>query len=239
MLGKVTDASPDTFEPNALGTTKKSLTIRWEEDEGTNDRVIQAVGCYAVELYGRGQIGSPLYLDVDFAFSKIEDDGDSRPILTTAPAAPGGVSTAYDGYPIVVYDVGGGSEATLTDIIMAEFRIKQNWKFAKATDHLSQTIYLYTFEPVSLVLTAYMESDSKWDDFIDQATKDYSVQFKKPDGTNYVKLIFDNCKWETITRSTKVFKGLVKSSLMLKAEKATGTFTFEGENWGTHFKTAA
>ena len=97
---------------NPIGENKKAITLRWEEDGGSNDRVIQAVGCYAKELYGRCRIGDPFLAEVDFDFMSLEENSnDSRPILTTAPGPCGESENMYDGNPIVVYDVGGGGEA--------------------------------------------------------------------------------------------------------------------------------
>lgn len=243
MLGKCTDASPDTFEPYAVGNTKKSLTVRWEEDGGSHDCLVQAVGCYLVELYGRASIGSPYVVEGVFAWSDIEDEDDgSNAVLTTMPTQCGGadVSQMYDGNPIVVYDVGGGGEATLTDIIMAEWRVKQNFKSVMDSDDLGQDVYLYEFDPVEVIFTALMESGTKWDDYVDRNAKDYSVKVQKPDGNDYINWIFDNLRVLKEVKTSEVYKGLVETKIICSAEKATGEFTFDGsETWTNHFKTAA
>jgi len=242
MLGKCTDGAPDSFEPYAVGTEKTSITVRWEEDGGSNDMLINAVGCYLVELYCRAAIGSPYIVEGAFAWSDIEDKDDgTNAILTTTPRICGhtAVSQMYDGNPTVVYDYGGGGAATLTDVIMAEWRLKQNWKFVKDTDDLGQTIYLYEFDDVEFILTALMESDAKWDDFIDRGVKDYSVTVEKPDGDDYITWIFTNVTIITEHKKAEVNKGLVETKLICRAEKATGIFTFDGtDTWTNHFKTA-
>lgn len=239
MLGKCTDASPDTFEANTVGTTKKALTIRWQEQGGSNDRVVQAVGCYATECYCRAALNSPFTVQEKFNFSDIEDDGDSRPILTNSPGLPAGVSETYDGNPIVTYDYGGGGEATLTDVIMAEWSIKQNFKIIADSDKQGQKIYLYEFTPVDIILTALMESDSKWDDFIDLSQKDYAIKVQKPDATEYIKNIFTNCYVTKISKSSEIYKGLVTSKLILQGEAWTGEFVTDvTDTWANHFVTA-
>jgi len=244
LLGKcTTTGDPETFDPYLVATQKNSLTVRWEEDGGSNDMLINAVGCYLVELYGKAAIGSPYLVEGIFAWSDVEDKGDgANAILTTAPTICGGadVSQMYDGNPTVVYDYLGGGSATLTDVIMAEWRIKQNYKTVKDTDELGQAVYLYEFDEVELILTALMESDAKWDDFIDRTPKDYSVKVFKPDGLDYITWIFDNVRILDEVKEAEIYEGLVTSQLVCKAEKATGIFTFDGsEARATHFKTAA
>ena len=243
ILGKATDGAPDSFEPYAVGTEKISMTIRYEEDGGTTPRLTQAVGAYLVELYCRARIGAPYLVEGTFAYSDIEDTGDgSNAILTTTPTQCGGatVSQTYDGNPIVVYDYGGGGAATLTDIVMAEWRIKQNYKTVMDSDDLGQAVYLYEFEDVELILTGLFETGTKWDSFIDRTPKDYSVKVQKPDADDYITWIFDNVRILQTIEESEVYKGLVTSKLVCKAEKATGLFTFDGsEAWATHFKTAA
>ena len=240
MLGKCTDAAPDTFEPYAVSTSKMPMTIRFEEDGGTTPRLTQAAGCYMVELYCRARIGAPYMVEGQFAYSDIYDVGDYD-ILTTMPTACGGagVSQLYNGAPIVVYDVGGGGEATLTDVVMAEWRIKQNYSTVMDSDDLGQTVYPDTFEPVELILTALMESGTKWDDFIDRNAKDYSVQVYKPRGTYNIKYIFDNVRILKCVEEAEVKKGMISSKLIATAEKVTGTFAWDGSGtWADHFKTA-
>lgn len=232
-------AGVHTFEPLLTTEEQYPLTIRWEEVGGTNDRVIQAVGSYCVGLFARAYYGNRFLVQTEWAFQTIEDDGDSRPILTTAPGAAGGadVDAIYNGSPIVVYDVGGGSEATLTDVVGAEWTIKRNYTPVLNSTKTAQTIYLEGFEPVELILTALMEDDAKWDDFIDFNIRDYSVQVKKPDNTNYITNLFDNVAPLRAIKTADVDKGLIESKLICKAEKVTGTFTFEGAGaWATHFK---
>lgn len=240
MLGKCTDDTPDTFEPYTVSTSKMPMTVRMEEDGGTTPRLTQAAGCYMTELYARAAIGSPYVVEGTFAYSDIYDVGDYA-ILTTMPTQCGGatVSQSYDGAPTVVYDVGGGGEATLTDIIAAEWRVKQNYSESMDSDDLGQTIYPNTFEPVELIMTALMESSSKWDDFIDRNVKDYSVSVYKPRGTYYIKWIFDNVRITNFQDEAEVYKGMITTKMIAKAEKVTGQFSWDGsEAFATHFKTA-
>jgi len=244
ILGKcTTTGDPETFEPYVVGNEKRSLTIRFEEDGGTTPRLTQGVGAYLVELYCRARIGAPYMVEGTFAISDIEDTGDgANAILTTAPTICGGadVSQTYDGNPTVVYDYLGGGSATLTDIIMAEWRLKQNYKTVMDSDDLGQAVYLYEFEDVELILTGLMETGTKWDNFIDRTPKDYSVKVQKPDADDYITWIFDNVRILQTIEESEVYKGLITSKLICKAEKATGIFTFDGsEARATHFKTAA
>lgn len=240
MLGKCTDSAPDTFEPYAVGTKKKSLTIRWEGSGGTYDRGVQAVGAYATEMYCRAMIGAPFSVQLGFVFSDLEDEGDSCEMLTASPTDPTGASEVYDGNPIVVYDDGGGGEATLTDIMVAEWWVKQKYKVVPDADKQGQAIYLYGFEPVDLTLTARMDEDNRWNDFVDLNTKDYSVKVQKPDGDHYTDHIFKNCKVVKQTYSSNPHKGLITAKLNLKAEYMTGAFTTDiTDTWANHFKTAA
>jgi hypothetical protein len=216
------------------------MTIRFEEDGGTTPRVTQVAGSYMTELYGRAQIGSPYTVEGTFAYSDIYDVGDYV-ILTTVPTACGGagVSQSYSGAPIVVYDYGGAGAATLTDIIMAEWRIKQNFSTAMDSDDLGQAIYPETFEPVQLILTALMESTTKWDQFIDRTVKDYTVTVYKPRGSYYITWIFDNVRILQFLDEAEIYKGMITSKMIATAEKVTGVFAWDGTGtWTDHFKTA-
>jgi hypothetical protein len=239
MLGKTESGTPNTFSPHAVDAVKKSLTVRWQEQGGSNDRVVQAVGAYPVELYCRAAIGSPLAAELTFMFSDFEDDGDSRPVLDSSPGLPAGVEQVYDGAPVVTYDYGGGSEAVLTDVLQAEWRVKQEHELVPDDDRQGQAVYLYGFEAAELILTAVMEDDSKWDDFIDFAERDYAVKVRKPDGDDYVETILRNCRPITAKKTSKPYRGLVTTKLILKAEYLEGEYTFDGSGtWSDHFKTA-
>ena len=239
MLGKCTDAAPDTFEPYAVGNTKKSLTIRYENSGGTYDRGIQAVGAYAVEMNCRAAIGDPFSVDLGFAFSDIEDEGDSCEMLTASPSYPTGAAEIYDGNPIVTYDH-GGSEATLTTVVMAQWQVSQKYKVIPDADKQGQKIYLYGFTPVTLTLTAVMDEDTRWNDHIDRNVKDYAVKVQKPDGDHYIDHIFENCTQVTEEYSSSPHKGLIEGKLQLQAEYMTGEFSTDvSDTWTNHFITAA
>ena len=80
------------------------LTIRLEEKEGTHPDVTQAVDCYCVGLTSNAERGKEFMVEVEFAFGKLEDIHDTRPILTTAPLAAGLMTGAYNGNPVLQWN---------------------------------------------------------------------------------------------------------------------------------------
>jgi len=238
ILGKCTSGTPNTAEPLDQGS-QYPLTIRHEQYGGTNEQLQQAVGSYCVSAYGRAQAGSNFTVELDWAFQKIEDEGDaSRDILTTTPTKAGG-SDEVDAYVshTITYDKGGGGEAVIPECVKAEFRIKQDWKGALNGSATQQTVYKYQYKPVELILTAILEDNASWNDLIDRNVKDYELALYKPDESYYIKILFDACRVQKIVKSGWAYKGYYEASLILLAEEITVTFVRQGSGtFSDHYK---
>lgn len=234
ILGKVADAAPDTIE--ALDTGYQfSKTIRFEEgNEGTNDRLIQAAGCYCVSVFVSHINGKPMMCEQEFAFQSIEDQGD-RSLLTTVPTASGGETLLTYPNVIVTYDHGGGGEAILDLVNKVEYRIKQEYSATRAGTGTTQTVYKGKYVPIEIVLSGIFPTALTWNQFFDRSVKDYEIKHTKPNGTDYVALQFNNCMVSKPTITASKFKGWSNFTWVLKAEDVDVTFNWEGSNFSTHF----
>jgi len=236
ILGKCTDASPDTIEPLDTGY-QYPLTIRHEEGGGTVDTFEQAVSSWCVEAYFRAAAKDPFVVDLTFAFEQYKDH-DDRAQLTTAPRSCGHTATvnAYMGMPTVTYDP-DGADTVIPQIVKAEGRIKQNYNTTLNGTETAQTVYKNSFEPVDLTLQGIMEVNTYWDEFMDRGTQDWEVAVYKPAIANYIKMKFVNCKHVKTIKEGEPFKGYYVSTIHLRAEEVTATFVREGtDTWADHFK---
>ena len=125
ILGKCTDATPETIEPLDTGY-QYPLTIRHEEgntDATATETFEQFVSCWCVSAYGRAAWGNPFLVDLEFAYEQYQDH-DNEPQLTTAPLHAGHADTvgAYNGMPTVTYDPDGTPDV-VDWVVKAEFNL--------------------------------------------------------------------------------------------------------------------
>ena len=235
ILGKCTDAAPDTIEPLDTGY-QFPLTIRHEEGGGT-ETFEQMVSCWCVSAYGRAAHGNPFLVDLEFAYEQYQDH-DDEPQLTTAPRSAGHTATvgAYNGMPTVTYDPDGTPDV-IDWVVKAEFTIKQIFSATLNGAETAQTVYKHTFDPIDLTLTGVSSENTFWDKYMDRTQQDWEVAIYKPAVANYIKMKFVNCIPIKIIKEGEPFKGFYISTIHLKAEEATATFVREGtDTWADHFK---
>ena len=235
ILGNVTDAAPDTIVACTPAQTQYPKTVRYEEgSEGTNDKLVQAIGCYTVSVFVSHSLGKNMLVDQEFAFQSIEDQGDQS-LLTTDPTAAGGETLNPYVTPIVTYDHGGGGEEILDLISKVEYRISQNINPGRAAAGTTQTIYKTTYELIDIILYGIIPSNVVWNQYFDRTVKDYEVKHLKPNGTDYVACQFNNCRVGKVSKTATKFQGWSNITIPLKAEDVDVTFNFEGSNFTTHY----
>lgn len=238
ILGSGASGTPCSIDALHSGQ-QRSLTIRHEENEGTNPALTQAVGCQCVGAYFRSQAGSDFIAELEWEFEDIEDQGD-RPSLTTTPTEAGGLDSGkvYSGSPEVTYDYGGGNETVLERVPKAEFRITQATNTSLNGAGTSRDVYKGKYEPVDIILTAIFEENQVWNDFIDRNIADWEIKVYKPDNTNYIDCVFHSGYQASINKQGLPFEGWYQSSLHIQAEYVSieHNFNNEGTNYDTHFK---
>ena len=238
ILGKVTEdgggANVHTIEPLDSGY-QYPLTIRHEEGGGT-ETFEQMVSSWCVSAYGRAAHGNPFLVDLEFAYEQYQDH-DDEPQLTTAPLNAGhaDVSGCYRGMPTVTYDPDGTPDV-IDWVVKAEFEIKVEHSPTLNGDETQQTVYKEEFEPVNLTLQGVSSENTFWDKFMDRTQQDWEVAVYKPNTSYYIKMKFVNCIPVKITKEGEILKGFFLSTIYLKAEEVTATFTHENEtNFDTHY----
>ncbi len=234
--------NPSAGPPVAITTLDSGmtypLTIRLEEKGGTVATNSQAVGCYNIGLYGRMMRGKPYIVEQEFAWQSLEDLGDN-PILTTNPypAGSGGTSTVkgvYKGNPEVTWNV-----TAVTPIYKAEFSIMQDYEIVSSAEGTSQTVYLYKVQPIKITLSAILEDDAVWDDYMDRAERSLILKIYKANMTNYIELTFTNAHAITFKKTGIRNKGHYESVATLMAEQVNVTSDFaveSSETFANHFK---
>ena len=241
MLKKPVDADPAvTIETLDAGLTYP-LTIRLEEAGGTVPCLTQAVGCYCVGLTGKAERGKSFLVETEFAWQKMEDlSNTTRPILTTAPVAPGDLLTGpYNGNPIVIWD-SGGTPISLTPVWRTDFTIQQDKEVVSSAEGATQTVYTYKVQPVKIILYAVFEAQDAWDDYVNRiGTYDMTLQVKKHDATSNILFTFYNCRIQTIKKSGHRNAGHYGSICTIIADEVKATcdwFTEGGTTFATHWK---
>lgn len=215
------------------------LTIRLELNDGSVDRRIQISDCYGVGLYCRAMYNAPYFVESEFAYGFLNDEGDYVK-LTTAPVAPGQTATnVYNGTPNVYWDT-GDDNVQLTECWKAEWIHTQNYEGVLNTAATQQTVYIYEQEPIPLTLEAVLQRSDVWTDLIDRNSGDMSVTVYKPNTNYYIKHMFGDCEVIKVEETGHQFKGHYNARIFLKAASYTNNFTLESEtNWSTHYKAVA
>jgi hypothetical protein len=232
MLGKCTDASPDTFEPLDSGV-QYPITVRFEENEGTTPSLVQFGECYTIGLMVDAAMGSNLLFEETFIPSKVSDQGDYAS-LTTTPTQAGGanVDGSYDGVPTVTWNA-----VPFEECIRARILIEAEYSTTFSSDGLSQTVYKHRFKPIQFMLNAIFEENSEWDDFYDRNARAVNVKVYKPDLADYIQFDLANARAATIKKTGVAGFGYYEAEISGIIEDLTGSFTFDGSGtWGDHFK---
>jgi hypothetical protein len=238
ILGKCTDAAPDTIEPLDTGY-QYPLTIRHEEGGGT-ETFQQAVSSWCVSAYCRCAAKDPVVVDLEFAFEQFKDH-DDHDQLTTAPRSCGhtGVAQAYNGMPTVTFDPDGNDTGptTIDEAVKAEFKITQNYSTTLNGAETAQTVYKGNYEKVPLTIQGVFGTNNYWDNFMDRDQQDYEVAVYKPNTSYYKKMKFNNCIPVKYMKEGEPFKGWFLSTIVLEAEEVTVQFAWDGtDTWANHFK---
>lgn len=218
------------------------ITVRLEQKGGSEDFLVQAVGCQMIDLGLILERGKQMVAEGQWAWQSIEDHGD-RPILTTTPVMPGmAVTNSYNGNPIVIWDC-DGTPVNLTHVWRADIHFAQDHDIASYSDGTKQQVYLYKHQPIEIVLSAVFEADDFWDDYMDRiGTYEMSIQVKKQDNTSNILMKFINCRIENYKKTGHAYKGHYGAICAIKAEDIAVTndwFTESGGGAGdftTHFK---
>jgi hypothetical protein len=235
ILGKCTDASPDTIEPLDTGY-QYPLTIRHEEGGGT-ETFQQFVSSWCVSAYFRAGAGSPFIVDLEFAFEQFQDH-DDEPQLTTAPRSCGHTATVntYMGQPTVTYDPDGTPDV-IDWITKAEGKITAKYSTTLNGGETAQTVYKNQFEPVDFTIQGISNENTFWDHYMDRTQQDWEIAVYKPATANYIKMKMVDAipiKW---IKEGEPFKGFHLSTIHLQAEEVTVQFVREGTDlWENHFK---
>lgn len=236
QMGKCTDATPDTYSAAAYNKEQYAISIRGEQGGGTNENFMQLNGCFSTKLFGMIESGSPYIVEQTWEYMNYEDAGDGSPQLTTAPVVPDTSSTPYVGLPVVSYD-SGGTPYTIPNIIKFDYVSEAICSRAYTnTSKTAQVVHKERFKPTEFNLTAIMEADTIWDDYIDRVgTKDITVTLYKADVTEYITIVLDDIRIRSIDQSGEGFKGYYVSVLSGLAEGISGTFTAQ-DTFATHYK---
>ena len=184
--------------------------------------------------------GRSLLVECEFAWGLFEDIGDNDN-LVVAPAAPGGMTKAYDGNPTVMWDV-DGDNVSIPGVWRADFHGSKEWEKVDSDEGATQTIHYYKLKEVQIILSAVFTTLDSWDDYVDRkVSTNMTINVKKHDGTSYILFTFTNCRIVSVKKTGDKNKGHYGSVMTLIAEKVEGEsdwFTEGGANYSTHWKEA-
>ena len=219
------------------------LTIRLEESGGTVPMLTQAVGCYCVGLTVKAERDRSLMVETTFAWQKMEDLATTtRPILTTAPVAPGKLMSGnYSGNPQVKWDVDGDNH-DLQEVWRADWTQEQEFETVSSDEGVTQIVYTYKFKPVQIILSAVFEDNDGWDDYFNRkVSTNMTIKVYKQDLTSYILATFTNCRIVKIKKTGVRHEGhygAVCNILAEKVEYESDWFTEGGTDgtWATHWK---
>lgn len=235
MQGLPEDGTPTVVNISTLtsGMTYP-LTIRLEEKEGTHPDVTQAVDCYCVGLTSNAERGKSFMVEAEFAFGKLEDIHDARPILTTAPLAAGLMTGSYNGNPVLQW-----SGVPIPGIEKAVWIEKKEKEVVSGDEGVVQTVHTYKSESVKIMLWGGIEVDDMWDDYKARTTRNMTIVITKFNDTSNIAFTFTNCKVISYERIGKRYKGKYPSIIKIEAEKVTEVsdwYTEGGATFATHWK---
>ena len=237
MQGLPEDADPNVNISTLTSGMTYPLTIRLEELGGTHPDVTQAVDCYCIVLTSIAQRDKEFMVEAEFVYGALEDidpAGDNRPILTTAPLAPGLMTGEYNGNPILKWN-----NVSIPGFERAQWRETKEHSVVSDGDD-TQTIHTGKSQPVEILLHGGIEIDDMWDDYKARTTRNMTIQVKKYDDTSNIMFTFTNCKVISYERIGQRYKGKYATTCTLEAEKVTAAsdwFTEYGEGAGAAFDT--
>lgn len=178
----------------------------------------------------------------NLATDKIRLFNKNRPFLTKTPYAAGSDDTytiehAYDGKPQVIWDYGGADISF--DCWLAETTIKQISQTASKNEGKEQDVSTYQYQPIPIILSAFLKTRKQWTDYIDREVRDLKIIWYKRDMVNYVSCIFTNCRYKDHIETGLKNEGAYEVKILLEAESVSGTSNFLNENpddFDNHFK---
>jgi len=210
------------------------ITIRMEELGGTNPTHQQAVDCYSTSLITTAIAGQPLKAINGFEFANLQDINDYV-MLTTDPLKAGGddVDNCYY-LSDVTFDKDGGGEEELTNVGMVESQINQG--FDALRNSSIQKVRKYVYDTIGLDIHGIFDNDTLWDNWKARGVIDIETTCTKPNGTDYIKCLYQNCNPITDLKEGEVEGGML-SMLHYECEDILISYTFEGETaFATIFK---
>jgi hypothetical protein len=208
FLGKSASGSPNTIQPNDVGSGyNPPFTTRCEEKGGVQEELYQYVGCQAVGIAGKiqeGEKGWKYTEEVSIDFDEYEDNCGSTGVTQRSmcgadyqPEYIGSVDTRYTEPPVITYDYGGAGSDDISEYVnrFEYAQSRANDKMPISSKKQSQSLGSYS--PVDIQLFGILENTTHIKNIIDKNTHDWSVKLaKSADTTKYKTLIFENVKYE-------------------------------------------
>lgn len=229
-----TDAEPMTGQMLDTGLTYP-ITIRHEQREGTTPKHNQAVGCYTIGMTMTMRFNEPLKVEEEFAWCKLEDQGD-EPMLTTAPSADTACSVpgVYNGTPELTWN-----SVAQNSVVGVVYNQKQVFKVTYDPVNDVQSIKLYEYEKPQLMVDAIFKANTVWDDFNDRTARTMVIKVYKPDGTTYIELTFTNALITKFEETGIRNRGHYLARLYIDAEAMTWVANqIDNDNFSQWFKGA-
>jgi len=243
FLKNPTSATPATCAPLHAGKTYP-MTIRHQMAGADHYEVVQAGDCYCVELVSQFERGTEALVEATFAWGKLSDEGDYAK-LTTTPTAPAGgdngVTGTYDGNPTVTWDTAGANKV-LEGVWRVDMHLEQEFKSAIASGGSTQTVNLYRYKPIEVVMHGIFEIRDSWDDYVDREPRTVTIKIWKHDRTHYVLFTLTNCVPINWKKTGKAYKGFYNSVCACEAEQLNITSNWLAEydgadgDFANHFK---
>jgi len=233
MQGKPVNATPAVTISTLTEGMTYPLTIRNEELEGTHPDNVQAIDCYCIALTSNAERGKELLVEAEFIYGAIQDINDYVN-LTTAPLAAGLMTGAYNGNPVLEWNV-----VSIPGVEKAVWMEAKEHSIVTSDEGVTQTIHTGKSEPVKIILWGGIEVDDMWDDYKARTTRNMTIVLKKFDETSNITFTFTNCRITSYERIGVRFEGKWASVIRLEAEKVTEScdwFTEGGVTFATHWK---
>jgi len=178
----------------------------------------------------------------NLATDKIRIFNKLRPFLTKQPYSAGSDDTyeiekAFNGKPHVVWDKNGADIDF--DCWLAEHTISQISQTASKNEGREQDVTTYQYQPIPILLTAFLETRKQWTDYLDREVRDLEIKYWKTDMVNYISYIFTNCRYKDHIETGFKNKSYYQVVILLEAESVSITNNFLNENpdnFSNHFK---